>query len=95
MSCGGNILINVGPTRDGTIAPIFEERLLQMGGWLRANGKAIYATMPWVHQNDTSNEKVWYTMSKKTGDVFALAMGWPENDVLTLGAIKVKIVLGY
>ena len=30
-SCGGNILINVGPTHDGRIVPIFEERLTQMG----------------------------------------------------------------
>jgi len=30
-SCGGNLLINVGPTSDGRIIPIFEERLRQMG----------------------------------------------------------------
>ena len=30
-SCGGNLLLNAGPTRDGRIAPIFEERLKQIG----------------------------------------------------------------
>ena len=30
VSCGGNILINVGPTKQGTIIPIFEERLTQL-----------------------------------------------------------------
>ena len=30
-SCGGNLLMNVGPTADGRIVPIFEERLRQMG----------------------------------------------------------------
>ena len=30
-SCGGNFLLNVGPTHDGRIVPIFEERLLQLG----------------------------------------------------------------
>ena len=33
VSCGGNILINVGPTKEGTIIPIFEERLRQVGDW--------------------------------------------------------------
>ena len=30
-SCGGNLLVNVGPTHDGRIAPIFEQRLREMG----------------------------------------------------------------
>ena len=30
-SCGGNMLMNVGPTHDGRIVPVFEERLLQLG----------------------------------------------------------------
>ncbi len=29
VSCGGNILVNVGPTKEGMIIPIFRERLHQ------------------------------------------------------------------
>jgi len=58
-SCGGNILINVGPTADGVIVPIFEERLRQLGSWLGVNGEAIYASKPWKHQNDTVTSYVW------------------------------------
>jgi len=62
-SCGGNILINVGPTADGIIAPIFEERLYQLGGWLKVNGEAIYASKPWKHQNDTVTPYVWLVLN--------------------------------
>lgn len=31
VSCGGNILVNVGPTKYGTIEAIFAERLRDMG----------------------------------------------------------------
>ena len=58
-SCGGNILINVGPTKEGTIIPLFEERLRGMGAWLKVNGEAIYDTVPWKYQNDTVAPRVW------------------------------------
>ncbi|MDR2513408.1 MAG: alpha-L-fucosidase [Puniceicoccales bacterium] len=44
VSRGGNLLLNVGPAADGTIPPIMEERLLDIGAWLNVNGEAIYET---------------------------------------------------
>jgi alpha-L-fucosidase len=41
---GGNFLLDIGPCADGTIPPVMEERLLQIGDWLRVNGEAIYGT---------------------------------------------------
>ncbi|XP_076109079.1 alpha-L-fucosidase-like [Mytilus galloprovincialis] len=88
VSCGGNMLMNVGPTKYGTISPIYEERLRQMGQWLRVNGDGIYGTRPWVHQNDTVVKNVWYTMKKAVTatDVFAILLEWPDNNLLKLGA---------
>lgn len=39
--------MNVGPTADGLIMPIFEDRLRGIGDWLKTNGQAIYNTRPW------------------------------------------------
>ena len=54
------MLMNVGPTKEGTLVPIFQERLLNMGLWLSINGEAIYSTKPWAYQNDTVTKGVWY-----------------------------------
>jgi alpha-L-fucosidase len=83
LSCGGNILVNVGPTKEGRIAPIYEERLRQMGQWLSVNGEAIYETQPWIYQNDTVNSDVWYT--SKYDVVYALLLQWPKKSII-LGA---------
>ncbi len=44
VSRGGNLLLNVGPCADGTIAPLIQERLTQLGQWMDVNGEAIYGT---------------------------------------------------
>ena len=64
--------------KEGTIVPIFEERLKQMGDLLKSNGEAIYGTKPWKYQNDSmaKNPDVWYTAKNEI--VYAIMLG---NDI--------------
>jgi alpha-L-fucosidase len=44
VSRGGNLLLNIGPTADGRIPVVMQDRLAYLGQWLRHNGEAIYGT---------------------------------------------------
>lgn len=82
VSTGGNILINVGPTQNGLIQPLFVERLRAMGSWLKINGDAIYESNPWIHQNDTKTPDVWYTSKLGKNDrivVYATVLQYPYD----------------
>jgi alpha-L-fucosidase len=65
---GGNLLLDIGPTADGRIPVIMQERLAQMGAWLKVNGEAIFATRPW---RESSEGNIRYT--SKDGAVYAIA----------------------
>lgn len=94
----GNVLINVGPMKDGILEPIFQERLYQLGQWLEINGEAIYNTSPWFIQNDHYNRDVWYTCTKEHYNyvnpidvpresdvvtaVYVISLNWPANNTV-------------
>jgi alpha-L-fucosidase len=44
VSRGGNFLLDIGPTGDGRIPVIMQQRLIEIGDWLKVNGEAIYGT---------------------------------------------------
>lgn len=66
VSSNGNFLLNIGPTKYGTIPPIAQERLKTMGEFLRTNGEAIYGSKYWTVPNDNISPTTWYVLHMKT-----------------------------
>ena len=94
VSRGGNLLLNIGPTADGLIPVIMEERLLAIGKWLAVNGEAIYGTTAWEkHPKDMKKNRVYFT--EKGGDLYAIVFGSPEKiAVPDVGEAKSVSLLG-
>jgi alpha-L-fucosidase len=58
VSRGGNLLLDIGPGADGTIPVIMQDRLHQIGDWLKVNGDAIYGARPWKSSRQWSAGEV-------------------------------------
>lgn len=97
VSRGGNLLLNVGPTADGRIPVIMQERLVDIGDWLNVNGEAIYGTRksPVSKQKRTMQE-AYFTKKNKT--LFCIFTNWADTITINLlngENIKNVSFLGY
>lgn len=96
VSNGGNLLLNVGPTADGMIPVIMQERLLDMGNWLALNGEAIYDTQAWDSRPaDMKANSVYYT--RKGKDLYVLCTKWTDMPIKVKNIKKPSSIslLGY
>jgi len=89
VSRGGNLLLDIGPAADGTIPPIMEERLLEVGSWLQVNGEAIYKTRRYKHTQQWSAGEVpqfAYNQRFNAGYDLTKLTGKPEAGKATIEA---------
>jgi len=92
---GGNFLLNVGPGPDGCLPAEAQERLGEIGDWLRINGEAIYGTRP-VQPYECDN----IYLTKKDETLYAIVLagddqaGPPLETILSFveGAQAVRMV---
>ncbi|MXV14837.1 alpha-L-fucosidase [Hufsiella ginkgonis] len=74
---GGNLLLNIGPAADGTIPVIMQQRLTDMGGWLKVNGDAIYGTQEWKERPQAKIEGRYFT--RKGKDLYLITTKWTDK----------------
>lgn len=80
---GGNYLLNIGPTPQGTLEPAAYERLQEIGKWMKVNGSAIYATRMWHVYGQ--GDSIRFTRSKDGKTLNAFALEWPGSHLLLRG----------
>jgi alpha-L-fucosidase len=101
VATGGNLLLDIGPAADGTIPVIMQQRLLEIGKWLKINGEAIYNTRAFIRSrtdksiNPATNEKIFFT--KKNKDLYVICTEWPKNNIIlnglkSTGSSKVQLL---
>ncbi len=85
----GNLLLNVGPTGDGSIPWSQAERLLGLGGWLDINGEAIFGTRPWIRASASTSDGQEVRFTRKADAVYAIVLGAPARERIRIPSLTV------
>jgi alpha-L-fucosidase len=81
VSNGGNLLLDIGPDANGLIPVVMQERLLDIGAWMKVNGEAIYGTTAWEKRPETMKaDDVFYT--KKKDALYVICTKWPDKPIV-------------
>ena len=88
-SKGGNFLLNVGPTAEGVFPDAINQRLADIGAWMKVNGESIYGTAQSPFRQLSFDGRV--TAKGKT--LYLEVFKWPEGGGgVTLSGLKTPVV---
>jgi alpha-L-fucosidase len=88
---GGNLLLNIGPTPDGSVPMEAIEPLHQVGAWLRENGEAVYGRLEKRRTGidqffDPSFEgNILAPATRKQNTIYLWNTIWPQSGEIHLG----------
>jgi len=87
ISMGGNLLLDIGPKADGTIAPEQVQILKDLGRWTKKHSEAIYGTQTGISKKHF-NGKTALSKDKKT---LFLYLDYKTDEGIVLTGIKSKV----
>ncbi len=93
-SKGGNYLLNVGPTAEGTFPGPSIERLAEIGKWMKVNGEAIYDTKASPFKRLPFG-RCTTKVSGKTTTLYLHVFDWPTDGQLTIPGLKNHVKKAY
>lgn len=79
VAAGGGMTLNVGPDADGTIPMLQQERLIDLGRWLKVNGEAIYSSRPYKTLCE-ADSTTFYTC--QGGKTYAITTRVPDGKIV-------------
>ena len=82
-SKGGNYLLNIGPTAEGTLPPESVRILTEVGRWMAANGESIYGTSA----SPLATTPDWGRATRKGNRLYLHVFRWPEQGDLVLSGV--------
>jgi alpha-L-fucosidase len=87
---GGNYLLNVGPTAEGTIPDGSIRTLREVGKWMKVNGDSIYGTTA-----SPFAKTPWGRCTAKSGKLYLHIFEWPEGGKLVVPGLKNQVNKAY
>lgn len=82
VSCGGNLLLNVGPTSRGYIDKRAENALAAMGEWMKYNARSIYGC---TMSEFTAPDGIRFTQTEEGDRLYVHLMTYPYGRFLLPG----------
>ncbi|MDP4623909.1 MAG: alpha-L-fucosidase, partial [Akkermansiaceae bacterium] len=93
-SKGGNYLLNVSPTGEGVVLSQAQERLKEIGAWMKINSESIYGTT-----GSPFKKLDWGRCTKKQyakgSTLYFHVFDWPEDGKLVVPGLKNEIKQAY
>lgn len=86
-SKGGNYLLNIGPTGDGSVPVQSVDALKEIGAWLKVNSKAIYDTTA----SPFAKQLSWGRCTRKGDKLYLHIFDWPADGKLFLPLLNENV----